>query len=537
MDKQYVKDNLNKIISIEPIRTMRFREGVPLCFEDNIASIACWLNSKYQLMFIDSWAFNYELIISSNNIDIKRIKKIDKFELLEKYHGIKLIYHGMYNYDYYLSFVKNELLLNKPVITKFDAFWCPWDPGYQKVHNGHLCILVGMDEDNELLYFTDAYFSKKNMCVTFEQFSKSYGSIFVINLDNNHINCNWLELIKNRAIQNDNNLIKNMENFFSVLENINFNKYESDIVLKFYHNLKDLILQEAYEYTRFSNIIYELQNSNKNFSTVYDQFKTLYDNSMIIYSLLWKGIVSGKMNDLFGNILNRFKSLIELHNQIRTNIINICNNNLPIHISTTNKFNVKNVIVENNWSYLDLSICYNNKAIGNSASLECQANLTGLGAYILANDELQKSYLRNDETNFKLAPILDSNYDNISCNNQIINIDSDVNCTNISILGCAEFGRQDGEIVVCYFDGTQEKVIIRYEDFYIWDNGIPDYGGKVIWTGKAAEKNNNEIINLPGSAHLYYEKFKLCLGGKIKSLVLPDIPNIHIFAISINTEG
>lgn len=119
-------------------------------------------------MFTKSWHFNYDLKCSKDNIHIVNNHKRDN-TLLEKYHGFKLNCHELDDLNDLLTMAKDEIGKVLPIITRFDCFWCPWDPGYQKYHNNHVCPLVGIDEENKNLYISDPYSSKKDIPNMHEQ--------------------------------------------------------------------------------------------------------------------------------------------------------------------------------------------------------------------------------------------------------------------------------------------------------------------------------------------------------------------------------
>ena len=109
-----------------PIPTIRNRSLD--CFEVQIASIALWLSSGYELMFANSWSFIF------NNIQ-----------------------------ENTLSEIRKQLDKMMPVIIFMDSYWCPWDNNYKSRHSSHACGVVGLGGNDEYIICTDAYYQKKNI--------------------------------------------------------------------------------------------------------------------------------------------------------------------------------------------------------------------------------------------------------------------------------------------------------------------------------------------------------------------------------------
>lgn len=134
------------------------------CLESQIISIAVSWGKSFELMFLGKWGFSFrgrERDTASVTGDRINPQMDDTFPLLEKYHGIKITEYQPDSAEEMIGLIDNHLRENKPIIMFVDAYWCPWDPGYQKYHNMHFVIVVGYDAESRMFTCVDGFFGKE----------------------------------------------------------------------------------------------------------------------------------------------------------------------------------------------------------------------------------------------------------------------------------------------------------------------------------------------------------------------------------------
>ena len=519
---------MKKILNIELKETIKFNFNPPMCVYDNIATVANYFNVQYELMFIDVLDFNSAICINSDRIEITEERTDSKFKRLDKHYGLVIRNKNIESFDDFVEVLKSEIIKGKPLMVGIDSYSCHWDPAYKKGHITHICLLSGFDEEEERLYFTDPFHSKKDMSLSIEEFSKAYSKYYtfeIVDREKEDINIIFAEKIDWIRENAENKFI----NFLSEAKNIvnNIDKYEKESIEKFYHQFKEIILREAYNFTCFANIISYLRQSNSKYAIIFNQYERLFSHMIVLYSLMWKGIVSGNMDKLAKAITDRINTISDLYRKNNADIIKICSSGIIQYID--DKINYRlNMTSKNGNAFIDLGDCFKNKGIGDITNI---ANLTGFGEYLLKNKDLSGAYLEDGGVKFQMSSM---RYDNIMCSTQNIKLEDKAVYNTLNILGCSEFGDNQGKLKIVYENGESDEVFIKFPDFYIWDNVTPD-DGTIIWTGKAAVTNSGMIEELAGTAHLYYNSFIL-KEHRIKNIILPNAPYLHIFAITLSKK-
>lgn len=130
-----------------------------ICFEDCVETLCDYLRVDYQMMFLDQFKTYYIKNVTDFSTDVAQcFRWSDQYlEYLSQYHGINLKY--MENCGI-TDIVASELKKGKPAIMHLDVFYCPWDKLYQKIHNCHMGITTGIDD--EYVFVCDPYDKVEN---------------------------------------------------------------------------------------------------------------------------------------------------------------------------------------------------------------------------------------------------------------------------------------------------------------------------------------------------------------------------------------
>ncbi|UUZ84756.1 BtrH N-terminal domain-containing protein [Paenibacillus sp. P26] len=177
--------------------------------------------------------------------------------------------------------------------------------------------------------------------------------------------------------------------------------------------------------------------------------------------------------------------------------------------------------------YVDLLPYFNNQAFGDP---ESNADLTGAGEFFLLENEgaFPESSLSTDHLSFVLPVPLGYKNDNISCQDQQIDVEEAV-YDEISILGCAEWGDQVTELVLGFEDGDTEPISVTITD-WVWD---PRYGETPVISNRIQRKVPNAFV--PDIGHLFGAKYRIQNKKKLNKIVLPYCPCLHIFAVTLGS--
>ena len=121
--------------------------------------------------------------------------------------------------------------------------------------------------------------------------------------------------------------------------------------------------------------------------------------------------------------------------------------------------------------------------------------------------------------------------DNIACDRQVIDVDIE-HPKYLALLACSEFGSFKEKIHLVY-DSKDVKFDIGFTS---WLAQLPEYGEAIAITGKGVVRKKDSAECYPFPVHIYSRILQLDPEyGHLKSVVLPECINIHIFSISVGS--
>jgi len=193
---------------------------------------------------------------------------------------------------------------------------------------------------------------------------------------------------------------------------------------------------------------------------------------------------------------------------------------------------VVDVVEQDGFVHLNLEELFNNNGIASSderktANFDNPQGLFG-ASYISAEleRELESGFLSVGEARFLMNIKGD---DNLRLTGQAITFPAEV-FSRICVLGSANHGDYVGEALLIYEDGSQQMIQLSFSD---WCGG-PSTGEEIafMFSGRYDNTGNTERIQ----CMLYYRCSDL-LDKPLKSIVFPQLANVHIFAVSFERAG
>lgn len=186
------------------------------CFQNIIYTMSSFYNTNYQMMMLELWGFKYNYSACGaigDKLSLCWLGNLTtRSELLEKYHGFGFDYKK--SKENLIGEISNSLKIS-PVGVYIDSFICDWVPFYRKQHRGHICLLLG-EEENKYLFIDgfcmeneiksiDKIFIEKN-CKDYVTFYKN---------DSTEVHCSYYFTEINKVIRTclDNNMFEQYEKF------------------------------------------------------------------------------------------------------------------------------------------------------------------------------------------------------------------------------------------------------------------------------------------------------------------------------------
>jgi|GEM_PF-5678149 len=179
--------------------------------------------------------------------------------------------------------------------------------------------------------------------------------------------------------------------------------------------------------------------------------------------------------------------------------------------------------------FVDIKAFYNNQAFEEELRDDSIADITGEGTHYIFKDVVVNTPWKKGEYCFHYS-YSPGCRDNISCSGQEIWVDG-ISATHLSLLGCAEFGNYNEEIIIEYSDGRRHTVKADFSDFF----QPPVFLENVYWAGEAAVRKNGKTIYQSFNSRLFAKKYSI-EPGAISRLILPERRNVHIFAMTLSLE-
>ncbi len=530
--------NISKQLDIAP-----FHSDFSNCLEECMITVSNFYQRNYILMYSQSWGFSFDTnnyllngTGSCINDDRGRI-----YDLYHSYHGIKMSFEHKNNPQEVINVIIRHIMADNPIGIFMDTFYYSWDPNKNQ-HGKHWFLVTGVDTEKEVFYCTDPYFMQKNAILEFKDFINGYlGVLFIFEITKSELlDYDWKNLVLTsvKKLEGENgrkSIFYSMEDFAVSVENGFCIEKETSssnrvIDMPYYVNLQSVNrgrLQYAIflEYIAAKYSVTELLSISEKLKQVSYKWDVL--RGILTKAILTKNeaIIKSKIPPHIREISNIEKETLNL--LIKTvSDTSYNNNNISKNIKSVS--NVAESINFNSYSYLDLSNNFNNKGFGALLDETAKANLNGAGMFFVYDDIPSNEIWKVDNMEFKFPKVSEIQYDNISCSGQELEF-TPTGCTNIMLLGTADFGSFKESITVRFIDGSTEEVNIGFTELVF----EPLYGETVAWEGRACERLDGKIQVHNSKVKIFAKTYKLIKPGRIRGISLPYLPNMHIFAITM----
>jgi len=513
------------------------------CLDAIVVAVANWYGCDYQLMFSNSWEFEYSKCSSPESTigqNIIPVEKNDRFSLLGKYHGLYLDFFFETTTEQTVKAIMEELALGKPISLFMDTFWCPWyKGGYQEFHAGHTCLVVGSDESKEVFYCIDGQMTIDPVELPIEMLRKGCNGYLKFTFIKDHVyKVNWKDLIDD-SIKNT-GFETNKDNFFDEMvylaqqlkENFDITKEIKGFEKRPFQALifKKLLQvgRGRKQYAQFLKYIGEINSINELITISYDLDKVGKIWSAI-FGMIVKGVYIGNPSYIIDRVSAKVINAANIEKSIARNLRKIISAKSDFHDISSQKMDIMGASFSK-FYYICLDEYFNNQGFSEIMTLDCKAEFSNVGRYFLNKNLPIENEWSVDNMKFRFPEVSEAKFDNISCSGDSITIETEDFYSAIMFLGSAEFGNHSEEILLEYNDGTSEEVTI---EFTSWLGSKPTFGECVAWSGKAAVRGDTGVVVYPFPVHIYANAYIINNRKLIRKLILPQCPNIHVFSITL----
>lgn len=508
------------------------------CLESAVASVAAWLNRNHEMMFSRIWGF--EFLPEDPKYPGVLGKRIapgfteeDMLTMLKVYHGLQVNTYPIESSGLLIAAIFAELKNGKPVALSLNDSFLPVSD--QKKNIKGFLLIVGYEDDESFLYFdlhnnTDAIRSLPikillNMDDTFKKNLDNYYTFSI--LYNEHKTVNYEDFRYN--IKNCKSLARNpfqaMRRLAECIsEGLNYELEKCDNGNLYYvpllYNIMHL-LRARKLLSSTANYIWEISKEPVLYNLSMDFLEIGYEWNQV-WNMLFKLFYLSKDNYRQRiKVANKIDEIADKEESLITRIVqNEYKYAYNIYINREDFIEDK---INDNIFFLDIKEYLNNKAFSQSEYNEEKADFTGQGEFFLSYGLPENGIINKEGMKFIILNNNDK-FDNIICSNQIIPVATG-NYKRIMFLGCSEWGDGVGPLKIIYKNGHTAKVLLYLPD---WNNNKMVNDAIRIWKGKIIDLNNNKE-----ERSLFAVSYLLNQNEEISEIQLPNIQNMHVFAISL----
>lgn len=499
------------------------------CIHNPIAAIAGYYNRNNYFFY----CYLYCLLNYWENKDDDFLSISNK---VLSFMGLKLESIEFENDEDALKSISDKVLDGDPIllICKYNSLFYNDYYGNDNFKLDHGIVVSGYNSENNTFIINEASLLRNVML-------KSNNSDIYFPLQITSTSLKEIFIKSNEQFINDDYCSKNFFNRFFYLTQIDDVFFDvHDIIKKSLEymdkiNGSSLIINDIIKYGVDENVEFNYENYFQKYILGLDPiFKLLYlniNNDKLTNEIeeIEEKIKLNNKNVISKFVKNTFKK-VPINEKKKEDMISQFNESNALLKEVIHKISLINNKKLYSYTHIDIEDYYNCKAFEESISDDSIADFTGEGThYLFKNIPVNVIWKKmNYEFVYKYAR---SKCDNISCKGQTINIDSELNFSSISILGCSEYGSYNEKIIIEYFDSEPYSFLADFSDFY----QQPIYGESIFWSGIALDRKNGKTVVHNFNARIFSKRYNIPKGS-IKSIKLPQKKNIHIFAITLEDE-
>lgn len=513
------------------------------CMEKIIATISGFWGRHYEMIFLNSIksydVCNVEEFVQCLTEEPYFNNK-EMMEYLERFHGIQLYNFKCNTVFDALKFIESEILNNRPVVIAIDILCLPWlsekDYMYYAARNMkgfNSLIITGMEEG--MFHCFDVHYSNCEQMISYEDLKK--GAILT--------SVTGVRMVEDeKFIENNKEILNNRIQILFEKNKYGFNVFQQTRLLS--ENLSSFeVYKEDFEQYGYKQLSYVKGCINK-----------LY-RSRYLFSFVLEYMADVVEDDSLKKLSNYYKEVVSIwytafllayRASVKKSYSVDCIQRISSHIcdaSIREEKIMKSIIA------LDIP---NISSKPNCDDLEykdgegCNSFYIPLDSYfndnsfLCAYDGLEdvifsEEYLIKDDYKFRLSRnIYNTDLDIVSCKGQKIEIPL-INGHKLRILGYGVDGNFSGVGKLVYDDEYVEEFIIEFSRYEIKPNCDIQYkSNQVMWEGKRNDKDYDmtAYISKRRNMRILAMDYHLKNEYKLTQIVLPEISNIHILAITVD---
>lgn len=297
-------------------------KDLDFCIEDCLATICNNMGIEYQPIFNRPAILDYKkddcLCMITYNGSMRSMA--EHYAKQMKQLGVSInIKNGEWKELY--KDIRDSIANEKPVVTIFDSYYCPWDPAYQESHRVHTFIIFGFNEETSSFICMDPYFDEESIEMLLEVMEKGCEDILTFDMIENAQSLDELQPDNKEYVTL---LKKNHENLFDFCDYISEVTSIRNSEESFWNypvfTCMNTIIGEVYtsllfiEYSKTRNTKLDLVEYEERFQEVFYQWVLI--RSILIKTYCAKKNVEKHLNKLTAQIKKALEIEGKLYEEI-----------------------------------------------------------------------------------------------------------------------------------------------------------------------------------------------------------------------------
>lgn len=486
---------------------------IPECLEHALTLFEENYNIPVSAAYTKSWNFEMK---NSSKITDSIIMKNTLFDDLREYSGLKVGYIKINQTQEIIAAIEENLNNGFPTLFHLDTYFCDWGMFYKQIHSQHVAIATGIDYEKRKIWIIDPDFSAEAFQIEFSLLDIASKFYFKIEIEKK-VDITNRELL-NMVIENRLEYEKLFDNIIKFAELFR-EKFNPAVEFEAPNDI-DCVLDSELIF-KFRNIIKARNMFIVFLERCQEEFPICA--KVVEYLIVSMGKWNTIMNLIFKSARTRWR---EGFNERIYNIL------LSIEAIEREAFEVLssgticNRILNDNFKELasvecikvDIEALCNNRGFLFDDK-HCKADLTSAGEYF----QLNAPYNTITFKGIAFDTYFGKEYDNIICRNQEIFFPINTEVSGFAILLCAEWGMCEDAITIKYSsDSCEVFKVVAYDISQVDMCDTMELGSSILESG--------EVVN--SRAGVTVKCINFCEPQHVKSIILPNNPNIHILSIS-----
>ena len=477
-----------------------------MCLECDLCELISYYKRDYALAFCEGFQSSYDRARGERIAQRLAVRTSEQMYAKYDLSFLKREVQDVWDYN---AFLHRKIDQNQPVIVHFDSFYAEWDPFFGKEHNNHTLLVSGYDEN--MIYLSDAYFGIVRW-VPQEMFLKASNFYYQVEAEDiARLPQGWhrpaFEQLKEELCCG--NYWQEMENFSKDLAEIEYQFECADEPFGPPERTSEILkITDRMELNkhRFHLFLREWESLEGHM-----RYGACYENVLtgwrVFRASLFKARCRKCPKDMLLKVSEYFCRLMGTEKEFFEKMI--CN----LHPQEPcSRLKVHDISIE--------KLC-NNKGLSRRAD-DRAADCTGLEEFIYVGNT-EREIMRHG---YRLC--VDREHDNITCEGQFFEV-PEGEWEQIAFLISAEWGSFPVTFRLKYKDGSEQTASAYIQDWTTEGEGRIPLGRSYVRENGEIRINNEMVY--ADEVVVPIEPLKY-----LDSLLLPDCPNVHIFAAKLKEK-